>query len=82
MLSPKVLQVVLEGIHGVQFGSSRPSFLQATLSPNWNSRHCNHRGTRSSQAQSPAAGVEASRSLVVAVGASQSLAVAVGAPGS
>jgi len=74
-----VLLGVSEGSRAARFGSNKPSFRQAILSPSWNSRRCNHRGMRLSRASPPVGEVEASQSPVAAVGASQSLVAAVGA---
>jgi len=66
---------LLEDSRAAQFGSSRPFCQQAILSPNWSSRRCNHKDTKSSQerplvvAAVAAVGAEASQSLAAAVGA-------------
>jgi len=59
------------GSRAVRFGNSKPSSRQAILSPNWNSRHYNHMGMMSLQAQRPAVAgeVAASQSLVLVAGA-------------
>jgi len=56
----------------VRFGNSKLSSRQAILSPNWNSRHYNHMGMMSLQAQQR-------RAVAVEVAASQSLVLVAGA---